>query len=343
MNSQPKRIDPVYKFKDWVDPDKIGWHFVSSNPRAIRILEKNPDRIVWQYYLSRNENAIHLLEKNVDKIDWHALIQNKGANFLLEKYMHDLQKRANYCGSLSESWNIVDLVEKHPLYFGSLCLEWNTNPRVIPLLEQRKARGFRIDWISLARNPVGIELLERYEHEWAHSSEIWRTLCMNENALHILERNPDKIPWRYLSCYKHAIPLLEKNLDKVHWDNLSQNPGAMHLLERNPHRIDWPFLNCNRSSEAVALLAKNPDKINWTSLSTVPQAVDLIEKNLDKKHKFNWSGLGYCDHAYEIDYRYLEERCARFKEELLQKTINPARFEKYIAQGYDVEDIFNFF
>lgn len=35
-------------------------------------------------------------------------------------------------------------------------------------------------------------------------------------------------------------------------------------------------------------------------------------------------------------------RGARFKEELIQKTINPARFEKYIAQGYDVEDIFEF-
>ena len=50
MNSPPKRIDPVYKFKDWIDPDKIGWHFVSSNPRAIRIIEKNMDKIDWPWF-----------------------------------------------------------------------------------------------------------------------------------------------------------------------------------------------------------------------------------------------------------------------------------------------------
>jgi hypothetical protein len=40
-----------------------------SNPNAIRILEKNQDRIDWDK-LSENPNAIYLLEKNQDRINW---------------------------------------------------------------------------------------------------------------------------------------------------------------------------------------------------------------------------------------------------------------------------------
>ena len=45
---------------------------LSSNPNAISILEKNPDKINWSV-LSRNRNALELLKKNPDKIDWHNL------------------------------------------------------------------------------------------------------------------------------------------------------------------------------------------------------------------------------------------------------------------------------
>ena len=40
--------------------DKIDWRWLSLNPNAIYILEKNVDKIIW-IMLSRNKNAIHLL------------------------------------------------------------------------------------------------------------------------------------------------------------------------------------------------------------------------------------------------------------------------------------------
>jgi hypothetical protein len=55
--------------------DKINWYFLSQNPDAIHILEKNLDKIDW-YGLSLNSNAIHILEKNLDKVNWDALYCN---------------------------------------------------------------------------------------------------------------------------------------------------------------------------------------------------------------------------------------------------------------------------
>jgi len=41
---QPK---PLYKLLDWIDINKINWESLSSNPNAIPLLEKNPDKINW--------------------------------------------------------------------------------------------------------------------------------------------------------------------------------------------------------------------------------------------------------------------------------------------------------
>ena len=62
-------FQPKYKLLDWIPEDKINWEYLSGNPNAIHLLEKNIDKIDW-YMLSRNPNAIHLLEKHPDKIDW---------------------------------------------------------------------------------------------------------------------------------------------------------------------------------------------------------------------------------------------------------------------------------
>ena len=62
-------------FKDFVDIKKIKWDYLSSNPNAIRILEKNLDKVNW-HWLSQNPNAIHILEKNIDKVGWYSLSGN---------------------------------------------------------------------------------------------------------------------------------------------------------------------------------------------------------------------------------------------------------------------------
>jgi hypothetical protein len=337
------RVDPVYKFKDWVDTNKISWSVASANPKAIRMLERNPAKISWEN-LCENSNAIHILEKNMDRIQWHAFNRNENGNYIIER-IAKTNATQSYYGYNVRHWSVVELIEKYPNYFKAVYLEMNTNPRAIQLLEMRPET---IVWERLAGNPAAIKLLEQKVDALMNAGDsledemaFWSGLHSNEKAAHLFEKYPEKINWRSVSYCSHLIHLAKANLDKILWDLLSGNKAAVPILEKNPDKIHWGCLSSNPN--AIHLLAQNPDKINWYVLSKVPEAGPFLEQNLDKQHLFHWDAMAKYDHVYEIDYRYLEERCARFKEELLQKTINPARFEKYIAQGYDVEDIFNFF
>jgi len=63
------------KLRKRISIDKVDWKWLSSNPNAIHILEKNLDKVNWSW-LSDNPNAIHILEKNLDKINWKWLSMN---------------------------------------------------------------------------------------------------------------------------------------------------------------------------------------------------------------------------------------------------------------------------
>ena len=60
------------KLRDWIPFEKLYWEWLSENPNAIPILEKNLDNVKWKE-LYENPNAIHILEKNLDKIKYDTL------------------------------------------------------------------------------------------------------------------------------------------------------------------------------------------------------------------------------------------------------------------------------
>ena len=75
----------MMKLLDWINNHKINWSYLSNNPNAISLLEKNFDKINW-YNLSSNPNAISLLDANPDKIVWCELSKNPNAISLLKAY-----------------------------------------------------------------------------------------------------------------------------------------------------------------------------------------------------------------------------------------------------------------
>ena len=70
-------------------------------------------------------------------------------------------------------------------------------------------------------------------------------LSENPNAIHILEKNIDKVNWTMLSLNPNAIHILEKNIDKVDWTMLSRNSNSIHILEKNIDKVDWYMLSKN--------------------------------------------------------------------------------------------------
>ena len=79
LSSNPKAIYLLEK-----NLDKIDWSLLSRNPNGISLLQQNLHRVNWKD-LSSNPNAIDLLEQNPDKIDWDMLSKNKNAISLLEQ------------------------------------------------------------------------------------------------------------------------------------------------------------------------------------------------------------------------------------------------------------------
>ena len=105
----------------------------------------------------------------------------------------------------------------------------------------------------------------------------WAALSKNKAAIHILEKNLDKVDWwGLLSGNEAAIHILEKNLDKVNWWILSMNRAAIYILEHNLDKVDWCNLSYNEA--AIPILEKNLDKVNWHALSRNKAAIHLLAK-----------------------------------------------------------------
>ena len=75
-----------YVLRVWVTLEKLDWNWLSKNPRAIHLLEQNPDKIDWNF-LSMNSAAIHLLEKNFYKIYWWNLSRNPSIFMLKPRWL----------------------------------------------------------------------------------------------------------------------------------------------------------------------------------------------------------------------------------------------------------------
>ena len=129
---------------------------------------------------------------------------------------------------------------------------------------------------------------------------IWRNLCYNKNAVHIvekyitlmsgdyliiqphlhdiiIEKYPHKIYWRSLCQRTHRIDFIEKHWDNIRWSYLSANPFAIDLLKKNQDKICWFSLSENPA--AIDLIMENLEKINWEMLSLNPAAIELLKRN----------------------------------------------------------------
>ena len=120
---------PVWKLRDWIPIEKINWYYLSRNPNAIQLLEKNQDKICWTA-LSVNPNAIELLEKNLDKIHIHSL------NYYNPNSYEILRKNHDYINwdTLSANPDAIDLLIKNSSKINWCFLSKNPSDKAIELI-----------------------------------------------------------------------------------------------------------------------------------------------------------------------------------------------------------------
>jgi hypothetical protein len=167
LSSNPNAIDLLkaqikyeeslqHKLRGW--DLNIKWEYLCLNPKAIKLLENNPNKINWDN-LCLNPNAIELLEKNPNKINWNNLAANPNAIKLMEKKPHMIN-----WDNLSSNPNAIKLLEKNKNMINWKNLSANKN--AIDLIKERieyertltqkqyNDLQSKIDWRNLSRNPL---------------------------------------------------------------------------------------------------------------------------------------------------------------------------------------------
>ncbi len=278
-----------FKLKDWIDESKLDFTMLSSNPNAMYLLERNPEKINWSE-MSGNPSAMHLLEKNPDKINWERLSWNKSAIYLLSKNKDKID------------W---------------MSLGGNNHPLVQKLFSEN-VENFKYEyWTFLVTNECAMDLIELNIE-----SIPWCRFSKNKNprAIKLLEQNPNKIDWFWLSENPGAIELLEKNLDaskaglttphlgevcKINWYNLVNNEAAMHIIEENMDKFcGFAIFNLSANKGAINYLEKNQNKIYWS----------LFSRN---------------ESIFELDYEFFFNRMNIIRQELMEKTWHPDRYRDW--------------
>jgi hypothetical protein len=178
---------------DILEADKslIYWHEFSmnTNPRAIEIIKQNMDKVSMAI-LSFNPAAIDLLESMPERIARCSIIYNSSPRTpeLLAKLKIPMPKGCQLC-SVSAQWAIDAIVrdglrDDTEFYLGS-----NTHPTAIKWIE------------DIAMNEP--------------SKIRWDLLSANQCALHILQKNPEKIHIEIFSNPAIFEPIVPAGLIEV--------------------------------------------------------------------------------------------------------------------------------
>ena len=253
-----------------VNPDtRIDWGALSRNPKAMKILKANRDKIVWAYLcFNTNPEAMKLIEEEIKINPEHINFENLATNETQEamKLIEDNLFIKNTV------YNTKSIYSRDWYRFWQ---KLSKNPKAVKIL---KANREKIDWCELSGNQSD-EAIKLLEEKMITDPDIvnWNILSGNPNqrAFAILEANPKNINYRRLSNNSNpkAIELLKKRMevqndrlsanDKIDWAELSKNPAAIELIKT---RIIYE----DNLPHNTYMRLELRDKINWSALSTNP-------------------------------------------------------------------------
>ena len=247
--------------------EAINWNLVSSNPKAISLLEtKLLDEKIWKASRTR----LGLLDTTSFRfVHWDKLSSNPNAIALLEAKALEEKQLRDTNPTFKKYKHLNDILK----------IDWNvvsSNPKAISLLETK----------AIEENQLILETnLKTY-------STFGYTQIVNIKTYFALAHN-ERINWYILSSNTKAIALLEtKIIEEMQTMQAMQDAAPKELYYTC--KIDPEKLSAN--PKAVKLLEKYPDYISLKGLCSNPNAVKLIKKqvlleDLLTNEKINWDIL----------------------------------------------------
>lgn len=259
-----------YKFRDWVDTNKLSNVTLSKCSKAVDFLLNNPDRAdIASLCSNENPKAQLLLWYKPYNINWYLLncneahwvftfISNFEADILkTHTYSPKIESITHYPGDIVKVTYQGDESITSKCHIRNLCgVCRNLHPKLTIFLKQYPEL---IYWYDLSKNPT-------------------------TETVQFLFENQDKIDWYAFSANTCplVIKFLSQNVNKIKWDMLSSNtsPQAIELLKLHPNKINWSELSYNECPQAIELLLLHPDKINLYAVifhCRLHQSIKLLE------------------------------------------------------------------
>jgi hypothetical protein len=296
----------MYKLRDWIEShkDELDWNRLSTDPKAMRLLQENPDKIRYKYLCANTHpEAIRLIEKEI-KLDEAPTDEHDEAD---------------------NEWKQLKLWADRLQMVEMGRINATTNP---PL------KTNHLDWTVLSSNPSAIKLIERKlanEEKEKRPQDItsnviisdvisWAALSSNPAAFHILEKNMDKINWSELSSNTcpEAIQLLENNIDKIDWNKLMSNHAAIDLMEKHSDKITPENLGrlfAGSASNKIAPPVVNPSMSN--ELQRIMRVVmNALPSNDSDQNDTAMTIMNICFNVADYSDEYIRDYIAKHVEDL---------------------------
>jgi hypothetical protein len=163
-----------------------------ETPEFYVLLDWIDDSKLDWFGLSSNPNAIYLLEKNPSKINWKELSPNPNAIRLLEKNQEKIDWK-----QLSGNPNAIHLLEQNQDKTDWRELYWNPNARHLVTLKQEEINRIKSN-IEVCPETIKWDMM---------------SLFQDQNAINLLEKNPEKIDW-------HGLCLCLKKIHYHYWKSI---------------------------------------------------------------------------------------------------------------------------
>jgi hypothetical protein len=240
-------LDILYANTDKIDYATLCFN---KNPRAIKLIEANIDKVYWKF-LSCNPKAINILLNNLDKIDWSNFSSNS-ASEAVTMLLLNINKIDWAEFSLNSNIKAINYLKEHPDKINWKMLCCNENPEIVSIIKENMEELDISCWNRLKEN-YGI------------------------NDFLVIQKREN---WSLISQHSKDIEYIRANLDKVDWSQLSANPNMLPIIIDNPHNIDYYMLSSNENPLATDIIKKriSENKFNefWDFMAGSDTKIDII-------------------------------------------------------------------
>ena len=221
----------------------IHWDSMCSNtnPKAIKLLKQNLDKIDWET-IGSNPSAIDLIKENIDKIEPCNYANNPAAIDLIKENINEHHEYYYICENpnVSEIFSLINLpheycwhricknpknmriIQSYPLRINWYGLSRNTNPNAVRMCIKNSEQ---IIWDLFVQNPspLAINYIKKNKNKVIDNSDALKCIFYNKNP-------------KIISVLKYIIDQINK---KIVINNVLESPHYEKLLQYMKINIEY--------------------------------------------------------------------------------------------------------